>query len=154
MNRYLLDTNVLLRAVNESHPQHQVAQRSVAALATRGDLLCITPQVIIEFWSVASRPTESNGGFGWDAARLRDEVQSLLDQFPLVEDGPRVFREWVRLTALYSISGKVVHDARLVAVIQASGLSGLVTFNTTDFKRYAGLEVIHPADAASLSGGE
>jgi len=42
------------------------------------------------------------------------------------------------------VSGVQVHDARLVAVMKAYGIRGIVTFNPQDFTRFAEIEVIHP----------
>jgi hypothetical protein len=39
-----------------------------------------------------------------------------------------------------------VHDARLVAAMNVHGISGKVTFDTGDFKRYP-IEVPHPEEA-------
>jgi predicted nucleic acid-binding protein len=38
-----------------------------------------------------------------------------------------------------------VHDAHLVAAMEAYGLQELLTFNGADFKRYYGLIVMDPA---------
>jgi predicted nucleic acid-binding protein len=53
------------------------------------------------------------------------------------------------------VSGRKAHDARIVAAMRVYGLSHLVTFNTDDFKRYAGITVVHPQDiVASAPGGD
>ena len=51
----------------------------------------------------------------------------------------------------HSISGfgKPAHDARLVAAMHVHGLTTILTFDRTGFSRYAGIEVLHPADAAN-----
>lgn len=36
----------------------------------------------------------------------------------------------------YSVSGRQVHDANIVAVMLANGIDTLLTLNTADFKRY------------------
>ena len=47
----------------------------------------------------------------------------------------------------HGVSGKPTHDARLAATALAAGVPNLLTFNTSDFTRYAadGLKVIDPA---------
>lgn len=40
--------------------------------------------------------------------------------------------------------GVKVHDARLVAVMKANGVAQVLTFNVTDFARFAGIEALHP----------
>jgi len=37
-------------------------------------------------------------------------------------------------------------DTRLVAAMRILGVQGIVTFNVTDFRRYAGIDVWHPRD--------
>ncbi len=50
------------------------------------------------------------------------------------------------LVVLHSVSGLKVYDARLVAVSIVHGLKTLVTFNVADFRRYAGIEILHPRE--------
>jgi predicted nucleic acid-binding protein len=53
---YLVDTNVLARLANKSDLQHGVALHAVIELHRRGEILHLTPQVLVEFRSVATRP--------------------------------------------------------------------------------------------------
>jgi len=46
----LLDTNVLTRAIQHSHPQHKESVDAVAALRRQGEELCLVPQNFYEFW--------------------------------------------------------------------------------------------------------
>src|SRR6202795_5038366 len=52
MPRYLLDTNVLLRAAQEEAADHTVAISAISSLAARGEDLVFTPKALIDFWSV------------------------------------------------------------------------------------------------------
>ncbi len=58
---YLNDTTVLARLANAADAQHAVAARAVLELHRRGELLNVTPQVMIEFRNVATRPLAVNG---------------------------------------------------------------------------------------------
>ena len=42
------------------------------------------------------------------------------------------------------VSGVQVHDARLAAVMKAHGIARIVTFNASDFDRFADIEALHP----------
>jgi predicted nucleic-acid-binding protein len=53
---YLMDTNVLGRLANITDAQHGVASQAVVELHRRGEVLHVTPQVLIEFCNVATRP--------------------------------------------------------------------------------------------------
>jgi len=54
-----------------------------------------------------------------------------------------------RLLVDHAISGVQVHDARLVAAMQVHGVFRILTFNTKDFKRFSGIQAIHPLQAIS-----
>lgn len=41
---YALDTNILARSIEESHPMHEAARNAVAALVRRGEVVCVLPQ--------------------------------------------------------------------------------------------------------------
>lgn len=43
-----------------------------------------------------------------------------------------------------SVTGKQVHDARIVAAMNVHQITKLLTFNTKDFKRFQNIELIDP----------
>ena len=137
MSSYLTDTNVLLRVADPASKQHAVATQAVTRL------LDLTPQNFIEFWSVATRPVEANG-FGWTSERTAKEVTDLQGRFPVLPDSPDVFVRWLGLVKQLPVHGKRVHDARLVAVLQAHAVDHLITFNTSDFAVSSFLSLTDP----------
>lgn len=143
MTQYLVDTNVLLRLVVPTSAQHPQAAQAVKAMLLRGDELLLAPQVVMEFWSVATRPQDVNG-YGWTVADTEMEVAKLLAQFPLLPETPAVFPEWLRLVGVRGTIGKQVHDAHLVALLNSHGVSHLLTFNVGDFTGY-GISAVSPA---------
>ena len=74
-------------------------------------------------------------------------VADLQERFPLLPDTPEVFDRWLELVHRLPIRGKRVHDARLVAVLQAHAIEHLITFNTADFIAFSFVSFIHPQDA-------
>lgn len=50
---------------------------------------------------------------------------------------------------MFAVSGVQVHDARLVAAMQAHNITHILTFNTSDFTRYASLGIV-PVDPATI----
>ena len=149
MPGYLIDTNVLLRGVARGSYRHAVAADAVAKLLSQGDDLFVTPQVLIEFWSVATRPVNVNG-FGWTVEVVRREIDAILSQFPVLPDTPAVFGQWLRLVADNNVIGKKVHDVRLVAVLQVHQVTRLLTFNVGDFKGY-GISAVSPDDVVATA---
>lgn len=142
---YLADTNILLRWVSPADPQHSLAVNSVKSLQRRGEIVHITPQNLIEFWNVATRPASVNG-LGMSPVEAEREVESLELLFPLVPDTPDIYREWRKLVSAVGVSGVKVHDARLTAVMLANGLTHILTFNADDFKRFPGITAVRPED--------
>ena len=118
----------------------------------QGDEVYVTPQNFIEFWAVATRPVEANG-FGWTSERTAKEVTDLQDRFPVLPDSPEVFNRWFELVNRLPVYGKRVHDARLVAVLQAHEVEHLVTFNTSDFAVFSFLSLIDPNSLVNAPGG-
>lgn len=147
MARYLLDTNILLRVAQAEAPAHPLATHAVAELLAQGHDLCVTPQVLIEFWAVATRPVSANG-LAWPTTAVASEVDAVLTQYRLLEDAPEAFAHWSSLVRLHSVQGKRTHDARLVAMMLTHGVTKLLTFNTDDFAGFPEIEAVSPADAA------
>jgi predicted nucleic acid-binding protein len=143
----LIDTNIVGRIVEVGHAQHRVASDATAALRHRGDTLCLVPQVLYEFWVVATRPVAQNG-LGFTAAQADAEITKLQTLFSLLPDTAGIFGEWHRLVVTHQVLGKNAHDARLVAAMAVHGITHLLTFNTGHFSRYPGITALDPAALA------
>jgi predicted nucleic acid-binding protein len=148
MATYLADTNLLLRLADPASPQHPIATSALTQLFRKGEEVYITPQNLIEFWAVATRPFDANG-FGWSRERTAKEVADLQERFPLLPDSPEMFVCWLGLVTQLPVHGKRVHDARLVSVLQAYGVGHLITFNVSDFAVFPSLSVIDPRSLAT-----
>jgi len=97
---------------------------------------------------VATRPLSQNG-LGLSTPEAAAELARLKSMFPLLADTPGIYPVWESLVIQYRVSGKPAHDARLVAAMRVHGLTTILTFDRSGFSRYAGIEVLHPADAAA-----
>jgi predicted nucleic acid-binding protein len=145
---HLLDTNVLARLANAADPRHAEATRAVVELHRRGEVLNVTPQVLIESRNVATRPVAVNG-LGLSAVAAEALAATFESRFPLLEETPDIYPAWKALVGALGVIGKQVHDARLVAVCHAHRVTHLLTFNVSDFVRLAafgpGVVVVDPA---------
>jgi predicted nucleic acid-binding protein len=142
---HLADTNVLIRSIDRTHTMHSEAVVALRTLLGSGERVCVTPQNIIEFWNVCTRPVDRNG-LGLASAEADREVSKLEGILALLPETPAIHPEWRRLVVAHSVSGAQVHDARIVAAMNVYGVRRLLTFNGPDFRRYPGIEVIHPRD--------
>ena len=142
---YLVDTNVLLRFADRSHPLHPVVRSVIRNLRQEGHILQITSQNCIEFWNVITRPADRNG-FGLAPTQANHLLRLVESLFPLLEDTAAIYPEWRRLVVTFSVSGVQVHDARLVATMKQYAVTHILTLNTADFIRYSteGITAVDP----------
>jgi predicted nucleic acid-binding protein len=145
MSPYLLDTNILLRLANTTAPEHPLVSEAVSKLVAQGHEGVITGQVLVEFWVVATRPKDVNG-LGWTVENTLASMNTLIDQFELLEENPLILDRWLQLVTTTQMSGKRVHDLRLVAVMQTHQVERLLTLNPKDFANVAGIYVQHPRE--------
>ncbi len=141
--KVLLDTNILLRLAVASHPTHTDAIAAVHKIRLRGDQPAIVPQVLYEYWVVATRPTAQNG-LGLTPADARLAIDEFLKSIVLLRDERGIFANWLADVTDLAISGKRAHDARLVAAMQRHGLQQIVTFNKSDFTGFPNIAVLAP----------
>ncbi|MDA1315950.1 MAG: PIN domain-containing protein [Acidobacteria bacterium] len=144
---YLIDTSVLVRALHTIDPASAVARQSLSALFRRQDSLYILPQIVAEFWVVATRP-ETDNGLGHTPAQTARWLTRFRASFNLQYETAAVYQQWRKLLGDYQVKGKQAHDARLVAAAQAHRFDAILTFNGKHFQRYPDVTVVHPADIA------
>jgi predicted nucleic acid-binding protein len=147
--RVLLDTNILLRLSERTHPHHPAAREAIRVLATAGTTFCIGSQTISEFLAVATRSI-GDRGLGMDPTLADAELSKVTSALDMLYDSAAVMTELRRLVVAYTVIGKSVHDTKLVASMLASGVTDILTFNGGDFVRFSSLvRVLDPATVAS-----
>jgi len=132
----LLDTGILLRLVNRSDPEHATVRAALRLLKQRGDSLITAPQNIAEFWNVCTRPASARGGYGLSVAETAQRLRLLERLFKVLTETPAAYPVWKQLVVTHGVMGVQVHDARLVALMAAQGVTHILTLNTADFSRY------------------
>jgi predicted nucleic acid-binding protein len=141
--KVLLDTNVLLRSSQPAHPHHVPAVAAVRALVIGGWTLCISSQTVYEFLAVATRLL-ADRGLAMSHAEADAELGKLLPATEVFYDSALVVEELRRLMIQHGVSGKSVHNARLVATMNVHGLDRILTFNGRDFARFTLITVLAP----------
>ncbi|KAM3089804.1 type II toxin-antitoxin system VapC family toxin [Phormidesmis sp. 146-35] len=149
----MLDTNVVMRFCNPSDVQHELATNAISRLLVQSDECLLVTQVIIEFWVVATRPTQTNG-LGWTVEQTRSTIDQLLDRFPFLEESPQIFPNWLNLVTTNKVMGKRTHDARIIAAMLANGITHLLTLNPSDFAGTSSITIIHPQDLPPFDADE
>jgi len=139
----LADTNVVARWALPNDPQYAMIRQALFALQAQREIVYITPQVLVEFHALATRPVEANG-LGWTAADARSEAHKMEAVFPLLPEIDTIYPLWSAIVDAYGVVGRQVYDARLVAVMQAHGINRILTMNGKHFRNFSGIQVIDP----------
>lgn len=140
----LLDTNVLVYALNSSAPQHP-ASRAVVEATLEGRLEgVLVPQVLTETYAVVTdprrveRPLEP--GVAWG------EIESLRFGCTVLEWRDEALDALGRLLAELGIRGQDVFDTLLVAQMEAHGVRRMCTYDMDGFRGFPGVDPVRPED--------
>jgi hypothetical protein len=93
------------------HPLYALADGSIAVLQSQNKKLYLTPQNLIDLWTVATRPVDVND-LGTRTAVTRLEIEPLERFFTVLPETPEIYPAWKRLVIQHQVVGKPAHDAR------------------------------------------
>lgn len=130
-----IDTNVLVYVTRPSVAQHTIAFDSLNRLEMQGAPLWISTQIVREYLAVVTRPQATAPALPMASAIA--DVRCFLDTFNVADCGSRVLERLLDLLARRHAVGRQVHDANIVATMLEFDIRRLLTFNGTDFRRYA-----------------
>jgi predicted nucleic acid-binding protein len=147
--RYLIGTGILVRLAHRGDPLNQVIRDAMNSIHRGGHAFVAATQNIAEFWNVCTRPAESRGGFGLGVEETARRLRLLERFINVLREPDSGYARWKGLLISHQITGKAVHDARLVAFMNAYRIRRILTLNTQDFRRYSNLEVLSPADVVA-----
>lgn len=77
-------------------------------------------------------------------ATLIADVVAYQSAFQVADETPAVTAHLLSLRTAFPTAGKQVHDANIVATMQAHGVPRLLTHNAADFARFASAISIEP----------
>lgn len=137
-----VDTNVLVYRVWQAAPQHPQAVAALQSLAGRGSICWLSRQVLREYLCAVTRHLAA-GPIRSQSEAVAD-VRWLAQRFEVAEDGPDVTARLLDLLLRHPTAGKQIHDANIVATMLVHRIGRLLTFNSADFTRFAGLIELEP----------
>ncbi len=146
--KILLDANMIVGLSEKV--RRPIVAKAIRKVRADGHQMFVVPQVIYEFWVVATRPAKRNG-LGMSTAIVVPLVGQILEMFKLLDDPGGIYGKWLNIVTAEKVLGKQAHDARLVAAMVVHGLDAIMTQNGRDFKRYAGIRIIDPRHATLTS---
>jgi predicted nucleic acid-binding protein len=137
-----IDTNVLIYLTDRSSSWHRQATEAVESARQRGDILTISRQIIREY---LARLTRTHIELGRPPlTEIVENVRIFQRDFRLLEENDAVTTILLRLVETVPMGGRQVHDANIVATMQAHGIRRLLTNNGADFARFASFMTIIP----------
>jgi predicted nucleic acid-binding protein len=133
-----VDANILVYAAMEEAPQHAASRR----LLEFGQRLCVSPQVLAEFYSVVTNPRRVSVPFKpAEAVRFIEQLGSRIE---VVSIDPGVVQKWTKLAIERAVVGADIFDLQIVATLTTHGLRRIYTYNREDFEGFSGLVSLTP----------
>ena len=132
-----VDTNVLVYVSRMPALLHRRALNALARLEAEGARPWVSRQVLREYLAVTTRPQAF--GPALPMAEALADVHRFRTLFGVTADQPEDFDRLLRLLADHPGSGKQVHDANLVSAMLGQGITRLLSFNHSDFRRFGDL---------------
>jgi predicted nucleic acid-binding protein len=125
MNSVLLDTNILIYALDRSSAFHK---KSVQILKDSTLQLFITSKVVSEYFAVCSKlDMDSSVVFGFYSELRRNTIMI----FPS-SDSLGLFE---KMLVKYKPKGNRFYDLEIASIVSAAGIDYLASLNMVDFKK-------------------
>ena len=132
-----VDTNVLVYANVPTTPPHSRVVAALKGVEAAGANLWVSRQILREYLATLSRPQSFTAPV--PIPLVAADVVRMQVEFLVAEDGPLVTANLLALLRSTPCGGKQVHEANIVATMQAHGLRRLLTHNVGDFARFGGI---------------
>ena len=138
-DKIFIDTNILVYMANEDSPFYSKVRKIFETIA--GDYeLWISRQILREYTVIMTRPESL------EKPITPEEVISDLEKFEnifyIADENKKVTENLKKLIRNYKLIGKRIHDANIVATMEANSISVLFTLNLDDFKNFKGISLL------------
>jgi toxin-antitoxin system PIN domain toxin len=140
----LVDTNVLVYSVFPESDHYEASRTLLDGAQAGQTLLCLAPQVLIEFYAVVTNPKRVA------QPRRPEEAIEVIEKFlsmrgaTLLPVPPDVVSRWLALARKYPVAGSATFDVQLVATMLGNGVRKIFTFDRDHFDRFDEVEAIIP----------
>lgn len=142
----LVDTNILVYAINTDARQHESSRALVEAVRAKRVDGVLVSQILLEFYAIVTDPRRIARPLAAQEARRQVEVLRAI--FPVRDAGLRALDHLRDVLEEETATGGDVFDAFLVAQMRACNISIICTYNTKDFVKYKGIVVHSPESLA------
>ena len=140
--RIFIDTNILIYANYTDAIFKDQARNKLQWLIRNNYYFRISRQIIREFLVYVTRYNFENEKISTKI--ILDRIFENLQQYQVLNENEKVTINLKNLIEKHNLSGKKIHDANIVATMQAYNITKLLTNNVTDFERFTDVIEIIP----------
>lgn len=147
----LLDTNILVYAVNTAAPQHRISRALVEAAQARRIEGVVFPQILLEFYAVITDSRRVDKPL--EAQEAWRQVELLRLTLPVCDGGLQALDRLREVLEEERVAGGDIFDAFLVAQMRACNIAVICTYDVKHFRGYKGIMAYSPDSVALLHEG-
>ncbi|MGQ9778730.1 MAG: type II toxin-antitoxin system VapC family toxin [Bacillota bacterium] len=140
----LLDTDVLVYAINLDAPQHEAARAFIEAARAGRWRSALVPRVLLEFFAVVTDGRRVASPL--TPREALEQVAAWRALFPVFEVGKKALDYLSEVLAEKPAKGGGIFDAWLVAQMRAAGMEAICTYNPRNFTGYEGIRAVTPEE--------
>jgi uncharacterized protein len=138
----IVDTNILVYALDTAAPQHVAARTLLEAARTEATTLYVTSQILCEFYSVMTNPRRvARPRTATEAMTVLSDMLTFLHVLPVPASTVDRLLDLLRRRP---VTGSDVFDLHIIAAMQANGIGRIYTFNAGDFEVFSELSIVTP----------
>ena len=139
----LLDTNILVYAVNEDSEFYKAASEIHSKVLDGSIQACISMQNLIEFYSIITsnrvqKPLPAQIAFDEIDKYIADQR---IKKIQFNGDALVTLRE---LAIKYNVTAQNIYDLKIVATMLANNVEEIITANKKDFEKFREIKVTNP----------
>jgi len=141
---YFLDTNILVYAADTTSPFHAACKKLREQGMTGNISLCISPQVLFEFFAVITSPKRVNQPI--KPQKAFEEMTKYLRTNHVIKIYPKsnIIEKTIELCQKYNTKSQEIFDVQIVATMLSNGITTIYTYDTGHFSRFEEIEVFTP----------
>ncbi|MCT7969748.1 PIN domain-containing protein [Laspinema sp. D1] len=141
--RIYLDTNILAYVANTKAPQHKAALEIFRP--TEREILCVSSQVLAEFYSYLTNPAILANPLQSTEAVIRIKRICQMPHICLLPTPLDLFERWLSLLEERPVTNGGVFDLLHIGIMLAHEVKTIYTFNIKDFSWCSQIEAIDPS---------
>jgi toxin-antitoxin system PIN domain toxin len=137
----LLDTNILVYAMNKDAAQHGACRALLDRALVQEIPVGVAPQVLFEYFAVVTSAKQMT--IPLSTADAANDVEYLRRALPVIHPGPRVIARTLDLLRVLGHSGRHVFDIVLAATMMENGIKAIYTYDDR-FAKVPGIVALTP----------